>query len=49
MATEILVRDIVRAVRRMRAAWALAQSLLLLDPSTGEVTERGGPGARADR
>ena len=35
-----LVRDVLRAVRRMRAAWALAQSLLLLDLKTGEVYER---------
>lgn len=37
--------SILRAVRRMRAAWALAQSMLLLDPSTGEVIERGRSGA----
>ena len=36
--------DILRAVRRMRVVWALAQSLLLLDLSTMEVIERGGSG-----
>ena len=37
--------DILRVMRCMRAVWALAQSLPLLDPSTGEVIERGGSGA----
>lgn len=44
-----LARDIMRAIGRMRAAWALAQALFLLDLSTGEVVDRGGPRARADR
>ena len=35
-----LVRDVLRAVRRMRAARALTQSLLLLDMKTGEAYER---------
>lgn len=49
MAGEVLAMDVLRAVRRMRAAWALVQSLMLLDPSTGEVVERGGSCPRADR
>lgn len=32
--------SVLRAVRRMRAAWVLVQSLLLLDLKTGEVYER---------
>lgn len=41
MAGEVLAMDVLRAVRRMRAVWALVQALILLDPSTGEVL---GPG-----
>lgn len=44
-----LARDIMRAIGRMRATWALAQAMLLLDLSTGEVVDCGGPRSRADR
>lgn len=43
-----LAGRIMGAIGRMRVAWALAQALLLLDLSTGEVVGRGGPRARAD-
>lgn len=49
MVGESLARDIMRAIRRMRVTWAPAQSLLLLDLSTGEVVDCGGPRPRADR
>ena len=41
MAGKSLAGDIMRAIQCMRVTWALAQSLLLLDLSTGEVTGRG--------